>query len=251
MIPKLILFFFFFLLSFLPTTLVFIWVLTLGVGKDITSPQGGLSFTFQKSDAGWSFFNWHPVLMVFAFNFCFSCAAVSYRALPFSHNINKTVHGTFQFLALCASTTAIAIVVTFKFKNGYGQFYSVHSWIGSVAYTLFVIQFLGGFCSFVFPRLPELPRAKAVVIHIFCGFVILACCTAAILTGIGERIPIAAPSSSTYSLQQIFANCIALSVLTVAAALIAYLLFASKHKNHHDQEHSAINVDHTKYSSPY
>jgi hypothetical protein len=67
-------------------------------------------------------------------------AALAFRSLPFSRNVNKVIHALIQTLGLAASTGGLATVIIFKDKTGNEHMYSLHAWLGVSSYALFALQ---------------------------------------------------------------------------------------------------------------
>ena len=77
--------------------------------------------------------------------------------------------------------------MTFKIKTDNYNFYTAHSYLGLLGIVFFIIQYTVGFISFLFPKLPDKPRATVHSFHIFAGFCIYVLTLTAIFTGIADR----------------------------------------------------------------
>jgi hypothetical protein len=107
---------------------------------------GGYStpFSFGNTTCDqWQSMNYHPTLMMTSFGALFSTAAISFKALPFSHLANKVVHLTCQTIALACSSLAIWVAYQYHEVTLIPHMYSPHSWIGALAYGFFVLQWIG------------------------------------------------------------------------------------------------------------
>lgn len=67
-------------------------------------------------------------------------AIMSYKALPWSHEVNKLVHLVLHAIALVLG--AFGIYCAFKFHNESGivNLYSLHSWLGLGTICLYGVQ---------------------------------------------------------------------------------------------------------------
>lgn len=61
------------------------------------------------------------------------------------------------------------------------------SWLGVLTLSLAVVQFLGGFVTYVYPKLSASSRAAAYPYHAFFGGITYAVALATMLTGIQEK----------------------------------------------------------------
>ena len=168
------------ILAFSSVVLVTLWI----------SNLGGLSW---KPGEAKQVFNWHPLLMIAAFAFM-TVAALSFR---FPYNVGnramrKFLHGVAWTVALLSAF--IALIAVFKSHNdpqsGYiANLYSLHSWVGIAVIILYLIQFLLGVMSFVWPLPSVTPAMKAKVMsfHRFTGPFVYNCTAATILLGIQEK----------------------------------------------------------------
>lgn len=146
---------------------------------------GGLDFAHQTCF-------WHPVMMVCGMVFCFHCAINSYRLLPFSHTVNKTIHVLFHI----ASIICIILGMTWRFvsrnvasKNPddiiISNLNTTHSLIGLGALIIYFQNFIFGGCIFN-PLISVSIRAAYKPNHVFFGIFTLISTTAAVISGLTE-----------------------------------------------------------------
>jgi len=166
-------------------------------------------------------FNWHPILMVSAFVLCMGEALMAFRLLPFDHRTQKVIHLSMQTFALAASSVGIYAIIAFHKSNGTPHFYNIHGLLGLIGWCLFCVQYLIGFFSFCFPRLPDGPRAKTMAYHKYIGIVLFFLLWAAMLTGLmdRERIQFKTTGGPTYRIANALGCMIALS----AAVILSHL----------------------------
>jgi len=226
--------------SYVPLVLLLVWLLT-RLGKGV---EGfGTSW-----DEPWLVFNWHPLCMVIAYTTLYAHAALAFRALPFSRNVNKVIHALIQTLGLAASTGGLATVIIFKDKTGNDHMYSLHAWLGISSYSLFAIQWLFGVGLFVPPLFginfpPESLRRALRPVHMWAGVMIYVGCTAAILTGLMDRQWIynafQNPNNDSYGSETFVVNFVAITVL-----LSVWMVLAHHFPNPLDQKkHDAARHD--------
>jgi cytochrome b-561 len=191
-----------YMLSFIAVLLVFWWIHMLG------------GFSWQTTGHSKQVFNWHPFLMVIAFDFI-TVATLSFRtnlgnvSVPNSdstaqvhldhqsqvelHNQQKLIHGmAWLIAALCA---IFALLAVFQSHNdpvsGYSaNLYSLHSWMGMMVILFYVIQFGIGFFAFWKP-IPyfttTIRKQRILQIHKTVGPIIYYTITLTILLGIQEK----------------------------------------------------------------
>lgn len=83
------------------------------------------------------------MLMTTGFGLLASHAIISFKALPFSHEVKKAIHGITHVGAFTCASVGLAAVVLFKDAKQINQFYSVHAWLGIGAYSLYGLQVRG------------------------------------------------------------------------------------------------------------
>lgn len=94
---------------------------------------------------GWDIgrvFNWHPVLMVTGFIFCFVEAALAYRTFALGKATNKLIHLAWQTIGvICISVALKAVFRSHDDKvPPLANLYSLHSWLGIAVVTLYYLQ---------------------------------------------------------------------------------------------------------------
>merc|ERR1712241_406082 len=128
--------------------------------------KGGVSFT--RTELGISF-NWHPILMTISLIFLYGNGALIYRVIPprsDSHNLARNKENQLAPKP---------------------NMYTLHSWVGILAATLFGCQWMLGFLAFLFPKFSADLRALVLPIHQYLGSAILVLAAAAALLGHLEK----------------------------------------------------------------
>jgi transmembrane ascorbate-dependent reductase len=99
-----------------------------------------------------------------------------------------------QIVAFVLATLGIIDVAWFKRKGGYPTFYTMHSWIGLITYSIFALQLLIGLVFFWKPKLflcflPDHDNAIRRVLpwHILAGLAIYLGTIVSIVSGINNR----------------------------------------------------------------
>merc|ERR1711973_1035217 len=146
------------LVSLIGVTLVITTIVWTAVFK------GGVSFT--RTEQGISF-NWHPILMTLSLIFLYGNGALIYRVIPprsDSHKLRlKIGHALTMILAFVIMV--VGLQAAFDSHNlavdkdgkpaPKPNMYTLHSWVGILAGTLFTCQWLLGFLAFLFPKFSD------------------------------------------------------------------------------------------------
>lgn len=152
---------------------------------------GGLSWQKGQQEL---IFNWHPLMMIVAFNFM-TIASLSFRYRSVgTRSLSKMLHGISWAVAIIC--VIVGLIAVFRSHNDgengfYANLYSFHSWMGIFVSICYLIQFFGGLCTFGFPSksLGVTPafQAKMLMVHRFFGPIIYLVVMATILLGIMEK----------------------------------------------------------------
>ncbi|GLJ49044.1 hypothetical protein SUGI_1034610 [Cryptomeria japonica] len=191
--------------------LVLYWVLHYG---------GGLAFHSEKKQR---IFNLHPVFMFVGFIFLASQGILSYKIVPVKKDRQKLVHLTLLGLAIILG--AIGIYAVFKFHNEshIKNLYSLHSWLGISAISLFGLQWVVGFIAFLYPGASKNRRERILPWHLFFGLFLYAMAIAAAETGILEKLTFEENSKmplDQFSSEAILVNSTAIIILIFAMLVV-------------------------------
>lgn len=152
------------------------------------SSQWRGSFSWDGSDLE---FNWHPVLMTTGLVVMYGYGAVVYR-IPLTWGENKLpwklLHAAFMLLALLLSVIGLCAVFDFHNAKSIPNLYSLHSWIGISATSLFAFQWVAGFAGFLLPCSPVSFRKLLKPVHVWLGGSIVTLSIAACISGINEKL---------------------------------------------------------------
>merc|ERR1711872_201849 len=158
--------------------------------------KGGVSFT--RTEQGISF-NWHPILMTLSLIFLYGNGALIYRVIPprsdnhklrlkIGHALTMILAFVIMVIGLQAAFDSHNLAVD---KDGNPvpkpNMYTLHSWVGVIAATLFTCQWLPGFLAFLFPKFSADMRALVLPLHQYLGSAILVLAAAAALLGHLEK----------------------------------------------------------------
>jgi len=133
-------------------------------------------------------FNYHPLLMILGFCFM-TVASLSFRHYTLvSRRLRKITHALSWTIALLCG--AISLLAVFQSHNDadsglVANMYSLHSWVGSVVASFYVIQWLVGLYAFGFGN-PSW-KVVAIFIHKYIGPVLYQGVALTILLGIQEK----------------------------------------------------------------
>lgn len=125
-------------------------------------------------------FNLHPLLMVFGLILAGGEAIMVYKTIPATREAQKTIHLILHLIALVLGSVGVYAVFKFHNELHIANLYTLHSWLGITTISLFGLQWVLGFFSFVFPKARSYARASFIPWHVFLGSVVflLAICTA-------------------------------------------------------------------------
>ncbi|CAL9163686.1 unnamed protein product [Musa hybrid cultivar] len=180
--------------------------------------RGGLAFESSNKSL---IFNIHPVLMLIGFIIIGSEAIMSYKTLPWNHEMNKIVHFTLHAIALVLG--AVGIYAAFKFHNesGIDNLYSLHSWVGLGTISLYGIQWILGFVTFFFPGAPPALRGKSLPWHVLFGLFVYILAVATAELGFLEKLTFLESSGLyKYSSEAFLVNFTALILIFLGASVV-------------------------------
>ncbi|MQL98446.1 hypothetical protein Taro_031153 [Colocasia esculenta] len=180
--------------------------------------RGGLAFESTNKSL---IFNLHPVFMLIGFIILGSEAIISYKALPWSKEVNKLIHLILHAIATVLG--AVGIYTAFKFHNesGIANLYSLHSWVGLGTICLYAIQWLYGFVTFFFPGGSPAFRRSSLPWHVFFGLFVYVLAIATAELGFLEKLTFLESSGlDKYGSEAFLVNFTALVVLLFGAVVV-------------------------------
>lgn len=189
-------------------------------------------------------FNYHPLCMVISMVFLYSEAMIVYRVFRHENKFFvKLIHFGLQLIAFVIAVWGLKAAFDFHNKNNIPNLYSLHSWCGLVVVILFSLQLLGGFVSFLFPKLPDAMRAEYLKIHVFFGVFIFALAVGTCLMGIVEKLFLATVYRKLPAQAQL-GNTLGLT-LVVLAGIVVFVVSNStfKRSNTEESEHVSLISD--------
>ncbi|KAG4394351.1 hypothetical protein GLYMA_20G012500v4 [Glycine max] len=110
-------------------TLVLVWLLHFREGVAFFSSSNPVKI-----------FNLHPLLMVIGFILVGGEAIMIYKSVPEKRRSVKVVHLLLHLIALVAGIIGIIAVFKSKKEAGLADMYTLHSWLGMSAISLFGLQ---------------------------------------------------------------------------------------------------------------
>ncbi|XP_015787659.1 cytochrome b ascorbate-dependent protein 3 isoform X2 [Tetranychus urticae] len=174
-------------------------------------------------------FNYHPLFMVLGMVYLYGNSIISYRIFrtldkPKLKIIHTILHGG------CLIFTALGLFAVIDFHNRANivNFYSLHSWVGIFAASVYALQWIGSFYAFLFPGIPAQYRAFLLPFHVRGGLIIFTISIAACLTGLTEKIFFSVGKENYSSLppSALYANFIGV-LIVLFAIIIGYLVTES------------------------
>lgn len=196
--------------------------------------RGGLAW-----DGGSAEFNWHPVLTVCGFIFLQGIAIIVYR-LPWTWKCSKLmmkfIHAGLNLLAFIFAVVAMVAVFDFHNAANIPNMYSLHSWVGLTAVTLYCLQLVLGIGMYLIPFTPVSYRAAFMPIHVYSGLFLFSSVIAVALMGITEKLFFALnnPKYKDSPPEAIFVNVLGV-LLVVFGALILWIATRTSWKRPSDQ----------------
>ncbi|XP_072957772.1 probable ascorbate-specific transmembrane electron transporter 1 [Typha angustifolia] len=194
--------------------------------------RGGLAFESTNKNL---IFNVHPVLMLIGFIILGSEAIMSYKTLPWSHDVNKLVHLVLHAIALILG--AVGIYCAFKFHNesGIANLYSLHSWLGIGTICLYGIQWIFGFVTFFFPGAAQTIRRDALPWHVLFGLFVYILALATAELGLLEKLTFLENSGlDKYGSEAFLVNFTALVVVLFGASVVISAIAPAHIEDHPD-----------------
>ncbi|WOL06063.1 putative ascorbate-specific transmembrane electron transporter 1 [Canna indica] len=188
--------------------------------------RGGLAFASSNKSL---IFNIHPVFMLIGFIILGGEAIMSYKTLPWSHEVNKAIHLSFHAIALVLG--AVGIYAAFKFHNesGIANLYSLHSWVGLGTICLYGLQWIFGFMTFFFPRASPRVRSKSLPWHVLFGLFVYILAVVSAELGFLEKLTFLESSGLyKYGSEAFLVNCTALLVIFFGASVVISVIAPSK-----------------------
>ncbi|CAO2205417.1 unnamed protein product [Urochloa humidicola] len=150
-------------------------------------------------------------------------AILSYRSgLPLA--ARKKAHMALHAAGLAAGVLGVYAVFKFHVESGIPNLYSLPSWVGLAAISLYAAQWAAGFLAFFFPGASPPTRRRALLPwHAAAGILVLSLAVAAAQMGFLEKLtflqgpPLRLPK---YGAEAMLVNFTALAVLLLAVAVV-------------------------------
>ncbi|XP_031565848.1 cytochrome b561-like [Actinia tenebrosa] len=167
---------------------------------------------------------------------------IVYRVFRYQNKfVVKLVHFGLQLVAFAIAVLGLKAAFDFHNHNKIPNMYSLHSWLGISTMFLFTTQLAGGFISFLFPKLPDGPRASYHKIHIFFGVLIFMMAIATCLLGMTEKALFSIKATySKFVPEGILINVLGV-ILVLLAAIVMFVVTNSAYKRvENDDEQKAL-----------
>jgi len=181
--------------------------------------RGGLAFEAENKNL---IFNVHPVLMLIGYIILGSEAIMIYKSFPgLNHDTAKLIHLILHAVAIVLG--AVGIYCAFKNHNesGIANLYSLHSWLGLGAISLYGIQWIFGFVTFFFPGAAPDVRRGALPWHALFGLFVYILTLATSQLGFLEKLTfLESGGLDKYGTEAILVNCTALVVVLFGATVV-------------------------------
>ncbi|CAO2205418.1 unnamed protein product [Urochloa humidicola] len=152
-------------------------------------------------------------------------AILSYRSLLLvPRAARKKAHMALHAAGLAAGGLGVYAVFKFHVESGIPNLYSLHSWVGIAAISLYAAQWAAGFLAFFFPGASPAARRRALLPwHAAAGVLVFALAVATAQMGFLEKLtflqgpPLRLPK---YGAEAMLVNFTALLVLLLGVAVV-------------------------------
>ncbi|KAM9296920.1 transmembrane ascorbate-dependent reductase CYB561 [Gastrophryne carolinensis] len=207
-------------------------------GTWLSQYRGGFSWNGPQQ------FNVHPLCMVLGMVFLCGDAHLVYRVFRYeTKRATKILHGALHLLALIISLVGIIAVFQFHKKNNIPDMYSMHSWLGIMTFSLYILQWILGFILFFVPGVAYAYKSRFKPLHVFLGTSLLVSTIATCLLGLTEKLLFTITEEySKFPAEGILVNCLAL-LLVAFGAVIVYILTREEWKRPPLPEEQALSID--------
>lgn len=200
------------LISLLGLALILVWIFKL-------RPKPGVSF-----DSAPQLTNLHPILM-----YTFMATLNMYSVLIYRTHFDqpkgflKILHAIIMGVCLVAGILGVLAIFKAHQMANMADWYSLHSWIGTLTLSLYSIQFIAGFVAFLKPGLSIRARLDLMPWHRFMGVALMILSAVAVVTGIAEFAIFAGDDYNKFKPITFVANFAGMSVVLSALGM-GYLL---------------------------
>jgi len=184
--------------------------------------RGGLALR-SKADDKQLIFNVHPVLMLLGPIVLGAEAILCYRSLPLARGARKKAHLALHAAGLAAGALGLYAVFKFHAESGIPNLYSLHSWVGAAAVSLYALQWAAAFLAFFFPGASPPTRRRAAPWHAVAGLLVFVLAVGTAQLGFLEKLtflqgpPLRLPK---YGAEAMLVNFTALVVLLLGVAVV-------------------------------
>lgn len=133
-------------------------------------------------------FNWHPLLMTISLVYLYGNGILVYRIARNERKSRlKVAHAVVMGSATLLACLGLKAVFDFHSYRAIPHTYSLHSWLGLMAISLAVLQWVLGLVTFLLPGLASHLRTTFLPIHVFSGIAVFVLAAAAALLGLTEK----------------------------------------------------------------
>jgi hypothetical protein len=191
--------------------------------------------------SGQPLFNWHPLFMTIGIIYLMGNAFVTFRVFRNTHKKTlKLLHAGINATGLIFTLLGSAAVYVNHNQAGIPNFYSLHSWIGATAVTLYVIQAVVAITTFLFDGASNAVKAFLLPYHVYFGHLIFILGICAAISGINEKLifTLTATGYAAKPPQALLLNFVGV-LMAVYGALVVYMstnIFYKRHPRPEDSE---------------
>ncbi|XP_068120228.1 transmembrane ascorbate-dependent reductase CYB561 [Hyperolius riggenbachi] len=189
-------------------------------------------------------FNVHPLCMVLGMVFLCGDALLVYRVFRNeTKRATKILHGALHVMALVISLVGIIAVFQFHKNKNIPDMYSMHSWLGIVTFSIYILQWILGFILFFVPGVAFAYKSRFKPLHAFLGLCLLVIAIATCLLGLTEKLLFAIPEQYPHlPAEGVLINVLGL-LLVAFGMVIGYILTREEWRRPLLPEERALSID--------
>lgn len=138
--------------------------------------------------SGGPLFQWHPLFMSIGIIYLMGNGILMFRVFRNKHKFTlKLMHAATNAVGLVFVLLAALAVLINHNQTGIPNYYSMHSWVGLLTVSLYVLQAIVSILAFLLNAVSNPIKAILLPFHVYFGHVIFVLGIAAAISGINEK----------------------------------------------------------------
>jgi len=172
-------------------------------------------------------FNWHPLLMTISLIYLYGNGILVYRIARNERKSRlKVAHAVVMGSATVLACLGLKAVFDFHFYKSIPHTYSLHAWLGLLAISLAVLQWVLGMVTFLWPGLASHLRSTFLPLHIFTGLGVFLLSATAALLGITEKAIFRSNTEKDFEYKDGGGEAVLINLLGISIILFVILVLA-------------------------